>query len=103
VSPVKYGQGFYIPEDDILLSHRPENLKSYKVLVSSPHIGPQILGKIEVSDCECTVCWSRRASCGYQEPANTVSYFSYNVMPLAVLLASKRGSSEGCLHHRPLP
>jgi hypothetical protein len=29
VSPVKYELGFYIPEDDILLSHRRENLKSY--------------------------------------------------------------------------
>jgi hypothetical protein len=27
VSPVKYGLGFYIPEDDILHSHRCENLK----------------------------------------------------------------------------
>jgi hypothetical protein len=30
VSPVKYELGFYIPEDDILHSHRRENLKSYK-------------------------------------------------------------------------
>jgi hypothetical protein len=30
VSPVKYELGFYIPEDDILRSHRLENLKSYK-------------------------------------------------------------------------
>jgi hypothetical protein len=29
MSPVKYEQGFYIPEDDILHSHRRENLKSY--------------------------------------------------------------------------
>jgi hypothetical protein len=29
VSPVKYEQGFYIPEDDIRHSHRRENLKSY--------------------------------------------------------------------------
>jgi hypothetical protein len=29
VSPVKYEQGFYIPEDVILYSHRRENLKSY--------------------------------------------------------------------------
>jgi hypothetical protein len=29
VSPVKYKLGFYIPEDDILHSHRRENLKSY--------------------------------------------------------------------------
>jgi hypothetical protein len=31
VSPVRYELGFYIPEDDILHSHRHENLKSYKV------------------------------------------------------------------------
>jgi hypothetical protein len=29
VSPVKYELGFYIPEDDILHSHRRENLISY--------------------------------------------------------------------------
>jgi hypothetical protein len=29
VSPVKYELGFYITEDDILNSHRGENLKSY--------------------------------------------------------------------------
>jgi hypothetical protein len=28
VSPVKYELGFYIPEDDILHSHRRENHKS---------------------------------------------------------------------------
>jgi hypothetical protein len=29
VSPVRYELGFYIPENDILHSHRRENLKSY--------------------------------------------------------------------------
>jgi hypothetical protein len=29
VSPMKYELGFYIPEDDILHSHRRETLKSY--------------------------------------------------------------------------
>jgi hypothetical protein len=29
VSPVKYGLGFYIPEDDILHSHCCEHLKSF--------------------------------------------------------------------------
>jgi hypothetical protein len=29
VSPVRYELDFYIPEDDILRSHRRENLKSY--------------------------------------------------------------------------
>jgi hypothetical protein len=29
VSPVEYELGFYIPEDDILHSHRREDLKSY--------------------------------------------------------------------------
>jgi hypothetical protein len=32
VSPVRYELGFYIPEDDILHSHRRENLKSYMAL-----------------------------------------------------------------------
>jgi hypothetical protein len=29
MSPVRYELGFYIPEDDILHTHRRENLKSY--------------------------------------------------------------------------
>jgi hypothetical protein len=29
MSPVKYELGFYIPEEDILHSHRRENLKYY--------------------------------------------------------------------------
>jgi hypothetical protein len=29
VSPVKYELGFFIPEDDILLSRRRENLRSH--------------------------------------------------------------------------
>jgi hypothetical protein len=33
VSPVKYELGFYIPEDDILHSHRRENIKSYTLLM----------------------------------------------------------------------
>jgi hypothetical protein len=33
VSPVKYELYFYIPEDDILHSHRRENLKSYIALI----------------------------------------------------------------------
>jgi hypothetical protein len=32
VSPVKYELDFYIPEDDILHSHRREHLKSYIAL-----------------------------------------------------------------------
>jgi hypothetical protein len=32
MSPVKYELGFYIPEDDILYSHRRENLKPYMLL-----------------------------------------------------------------------
>jgi hypothetical protein len=33
VSPVKYELGFYIPEDDILHSHRRENLKLLSIMV----------------------------------------------------------------------
>jgi hypothetical protein len=36
VSPVKYELGFYIPEDDILHSHRRENLRSYRVIPELP-------------------------------------------------------------------
>jgi hypothetical protein len=32
VSPVRYELGFYIPEDDVLHSHRRVNLKSYIAL-----------------------------------------------------------------------
>jgi hypothetical protein len=32
VFPVRYELGFYIPEDDILHSHRRENFKSYIAL-----------------------------------------------------------------------
>jgi hypothetical protein len=32
VLPVKYELGFYIPEDDILHSHRSETVKSYIAL-----------------------------------------------------------------------
>jgi hypothetical protein len=35
VSPVKYELGFYIPEDDILHSHRREDLKSDIFICSS--------------------------------------------------------------------
>jgi hypothetical protein len=31
---MKYELGFYIPEDDILHSHRRENLKSYSLLLA---------------------------------------------------------------------
>jgi hypothetical protein len=34
MSPVKYELGLYIPEDDILYSHRRENLNSYIALTS---------------------------------------------------------------------
>jgi hypothetical protein len=33
VSPVRNELGFYIPEDDILRSHRRENFKSYKTVL----------------------------------------------------------------------
>jgi hypothetical protein len=35
VSPVKYELGFYIPEDEILHSHRREKLHSYFVIIYS--------------------------------------------------------------------
>jgi hypothetical protein len=34
VSPVRYGLGLYIPEDDILHSHRRENPKSYSAMTA---------------------------------------------------------------------
>jgi hypothetical protein len=38
VSPVKYELGVYIPEDDILHSHRSGNLSSYSELRLSEYI-----------------------------------------------------------------
>jgi hypothetical protein len=43
VSPVKYEQGFYIPEDDILHSHRRGNLKSYIYARSQLSQTPEVL------------------------------------------------------------
>jgi hypothetical protein len=42
VSPVKHELGFYIPEDDILHSHRRENLKSYITIHASSSPSPII-------------------------------------------------------------
>jgi hypothetical protein len=33
MSPVMYELGFYIPEDDILHSHRSDNLNSYIAVI----------------------------------------------------------------------
>jgi hypothetical protein len=49
MSPVKYGLGFYIPEDDILHSYLSENLKSYKAYIGIPLISCSISGEIEQS------------------------------------------------------
>jgi hypothetical protein len=38
VSPVRYELGFYIPEDGVLHSHGPEDLKSYKNLCLQLHM-----------------------------------------------------------------
>jgi hypothetical protein len=43
--PLKYELGFYIPQDDILHSHRRENLKSYTFIVADIHNGLLINGK----------------------------------------------------------
>jgi hypothetical protein len=47
VSPVKYKQGIYMPEDDILYSHCRGNLKSYmyleSLLPSNVLIGHEVL------------------------------------------------------------
>jgi hypothetical protein len=42
MSPVKYELGFYIPEDDILHSHRRENLISYQIHVHSTCAPPHV-------------------------------------------------------------
>jgi hypothetical protein len=39
VFPVRYELGFYIPQDDILHSHRLENLKSYIALTAGLYSG----------------------------------------------------------------
>jgi hypothetical protein len=35
VSAMRYGLGFYIPEDGILHNHRHENLKFYEIYIIS--------------------------------------------------------------------
>jgi hypothetical protein len=64
MSPVKYELVFYIPEDDILHSHRRENLKSYldqkgsehnlKIVWKSPEISP--IERLSVSQHTLTQC-----------------------------------------------
>jgi hypothetical protein len=72
VSPVKYELGFYIPEDDILHSHRRENLKSYEGPYVRRHDTPgsvvrSIIGK-----------WRKKASTSldtsYESPATDICY-----------------------------
>jgi hypothetical protein len=46
VSPVKYELGFYTPEDDILHSHRRENLKSYGTNVCFQEVVAQMLSTL---------------------------------------------------------
>jgi hypothetical protein len=48
VSLVRYELGFYIPEADILHSHRSENLKSYVLNLSSPCSRTGVLGLIQL-------------------------------------------------------
>jgi hypothetical protein len=57
VSPVKYELGFYILEEDILHSHRSENLKSYH---SSEFTGAllQLLLKRYPPSLSCSGVWT---------------------------------------------
>jgi hypothetical protein len=70
VSPVRYELGFYIPEDDILYSHRRENLKSYIIyqfdcitLVSPLNTITKILGLIVAELCKSLVCLESSFAC----------------------------------------
>jgi hypothetical protein len=49
VSPVKYELGFYMPEDDILHSHRREKLKSYRNIYIYIYITLSLLALEQVS------------------------------------------------------
>jgi hypothetical protein len=49
VSPVKYEQGFYIPED-ILHSHRRENMKTYITTKQVSDVQKQELGSFTSSN-----------------------------------------------------
>jgi hypothetical protein len=57
VSPVRYELGFYIPEYDILHSHRRENLRSYIVPTSyreallSPLLQTAALSFYTIAEC----------------------------------------------------
>jgi hypothetical protein len=53
VSPVKYELGFYIPEDDILHSHRREHSKSLlRVSIPTAAVGPQ-----HIANSYPLLCW----------------------------------------------
>jgi hypothetical protein len=108
VSPVRYELGFYIPEDDILHSHRSENLKSYKKCIS------QSLGSInqrvtEANDfsafCPCAVCSdvdSRSCDAGTHKVSSLTFVRNKCVMCIATshCPSRKAGIDIPCEKHR---
>jgi hypothetical protein len=58
MSPVKYELGFYITEDDILHSHRRENLKSYMVSVGLMDRAKAVISKVRQYYIQCRLVCS---------------------------------------------
>jgi hypothetical protein len=88
VSPVKYELGFYIPEDDILHSHRRENLKSYRrrVCFRAVRCSATRVGKAE--RVVCVVLWWSAvvdSSYGMQRISLPEGITYHNITPLRFL------------------
>jgi hypothetical protein len=82
VSPVKYEMGVYIPEDDILHSHRRENVKSYIVLrCSVMEIGSYMtIGRPLLSNDQSSWLQIQRSRVRFPAPPNLLrSYMSGTV------------------------
>jgi hypothetical protein len=61
VSPVKYELGFYIPEDDILHSHRRDDLKSYRCVTAYDKRQPVMSANRPLCRTIMGACWLRAA------------------------------------------
>jgi hypothetical protein len=61
MSPVKYELGLYIPEEDILHSHRRENLRSY--IINRIISLLRVLYPTHTNLCSCSANGTRRPVC----------------------------------------
>jgi hypothetical protein len=89
VSPVRYELGFYIPEDDILHSHRGENLKSYtfaayveSLRASRSRCHVDTLVHVAAATAQLKpLRWAHRSSClRTKEPSANEEYFPLHLL-----------------------